>query len=355
MSVTSVMDRRVLRVGLIAIIAVYFLILVGGTVRATGAGMGCPDWPLCFGQLIPPTHESQLPPNWREIYADRGYDKAPFDATKTWIEYVNRLVGVTIGFLIIGFVVVSARFRKIDPPVFWVAVLGLLAVAFNGWLGSRVVASNLKPVMISLHMTGAFIVQMALIYATTRAARQRLSSEIAGALPPWFRKLLLFTIAALLVQIISGLQIRESIDLISRSATDLERAQWLELAPTIFYFHRSFSWIILGLALFMTWRVLRGSLRQTAVGKAAYGLVGLIVFEMLLGGALNHLGFPAIAQPVHLLVAHLIFGVLWFQWCVLSVSNNPSSSSLQGPAGGSSASGSANPSSLTSSNRNSYV
>lgn len=333
------------RVGLIAIIAVYFLILVGGTVRATGAGMGCPDWPLCFGQLIPPTHESQLPSNWREIYADRGYDTAPFDATKTWIEYVNRLVGASIGLLIIGFVAVSYRFRKIDAPVFWVAVLALLAVMFNGWLGSRVVASNLKPVMISLHMAGAFLVQMALIYATTRSERQKLSSEIGGMLPPWFRNLLLFTLAALLVQIISGLQIRESIDLISRSATDIERAQWLELAPAIFYFHRSFSWIILALALFMTWKVLRGPLRKTAVGKAAYGLVGLVVFEMLLGGALNHLGFPAIAQPVHLLAAHLIFGVLWFQWCVLSVA-------LSQPAGPT-----INPdsSSLSTSNRNSYV
>jgi heme a synthase len=335
---------NVRRVGLIAIIAVYFLILVGGTVRATGAGMGCPDWPLCFGQLIPPTHESQLPANWREIYADRGYDTAPFDATKTWIEYVNRLVGASIGLLIIGFVAVSYRFRKIDAPVFWVAVLALLAVMFNGWLGSRVVASNLKPVMISLHMAGAFLVQMALIYATTRAERQKLSSEIAGVLPSWFGKLLLFTLAALLVQIISGLQIRESIDLISRSATDLERAQWLELAPAIFYFHRSFSWIILALALFMTWKVLRGPLRKTAVGKAAYGLVGLVVFEMLLGGALNHLGFPAIAQPVHLLAAHLIFGVLWFQWCVLSVAQSqPASVSVN--AG----------SSPSTSNRNSYV
>ncbi len=333
------------RVGLIAIVAVYFLILVGGTVRATGAGMGCPDWPLCFGQLIPPTHESQLPANWREIYADRGYDTAPFDATKTWIEYVNRLVGASIGLLIIGFVAVSYRFRKLDAPVFWVAVLALIAVAFNGWLGSRVVASNLKPVMISLHMAGAFLVQMALIYATTRAERQRLSSEIAGVLPAWFQKLLLFTLAALLVQIISGLQIRESIDLISRSATDLERAQWLELAPTIFYFHRSFSWVILALAAFMTWKVLRGPLRRTAVGKAAYGLVGLVVFEMLLGGALNHLGFPAIAQPVHLLTAHLIFGVLWFQWCVLSVAHTHNTPQALGPES----------SSPSTSNRNSYV
>lgn len=337
---------NVRRVGLIAIIAVYFLILVGGTVRATGAGMGCPDWPLCFGQLIPPTHESQLPVNWREIYADRGYDTAPFDATKTWIEYVNRLVGASIGLLIIGFVAVSYRFRKTDAPVFWAAVLALLAVIFNGWLGSRVVASNLKPVMISLHMAGAFLVQMALIYATTRAERQRLSSEIAGVLPPWFGKLLLFTLAALLVQIISGLQIRESIDLISRSATDLERAQWLELAPAIFYFHRSFSWVILALALFMTWKVLRGPLRRTAVGKAAYGLVGLVVFEMLLGGALNHLGFPAVAQPVHLLAAHLIFGVLWFQWCVLSVAQTSLAQTPSGPG--------VSPSSSTP-NRNSYV
>lgn len=352
MSGTSVMDRRVLRVGLIAVIAVYFLILVGGTVRATGAGMGCPDWPLCFGQLIPPTHESQLPPNWRETYADRGYDKAPFDATKTWIEYVNRLVGASIGILIIGFVAVTARFRKIDPPVFWAAVFALVAVALNGWLGSRVVASNLKPVMISLHMAGAFLVQMALIYATTRAGRHRLSMEISGVLPAWFRKLLLFTVVALLVQIISGLQIRESIDLISRSATDLERTQWLALAPAIFYFHRSFSWIILALAVFMTWKVLRGPLRKTALGNAAYGLVGLVVFEMLLGGALNHLGFPAIAQPVHLLVAHLIFGVLWFQWCVLSVS----SIRLTHDAGDSQSGGDQmTSSSISSANRNSYV
>lgn len=320
-------DRPVLIAGLIAIVAVYFLILVGGTVRATGAGMGCPDWPLCFGQLIPPTDESQLPPNWRELYADRGYDKAPFDPVKTWIEYVNRLVGATIGLLIIAFVLTAARFRKIDPPVFLVAIAALLAVAFNGWLGSKVVSTNLKPVVISLHMAGAFAVQMALIYATTRACRDRLSAQVAeasgGGLPGWFRPLLLLTIAALVVQIILGLQIRESVDLISRSATDLERNQWIELVPQIFYVHRSFSWVILLLAAGLTLKVMRSPLRKTVVGHAAVGLVLLIVFEMLLGGALNHLGFPMMAQPVHLLAAHLIYGVLWFQWCLLSVNSQP--------------------------------
>lgn len=311
--------RRFIGLGLIAIVAVYFLILVGGTVRATGAGMGCPDWPLCFGKLIPPTHESQLPANWREIYADRGYHSAPFEPVKTWIEYVNRLVGASIGLLILAFAAMSARFRKIDSVVMWCAVGALLAVAFNGWLGSKVVSSNLRPVMISLHMAGAFLVQMFLIYAVTRASRQRFTQEIGSGLPGWFRYLLLATMVAMVIQIYLGVQIRESVDLISRAATEVERSQWIEMVPWIFYVHRSWSWVILGLSAVLIFKVFKSSLRQTVIGKTVIALVALIVFEMILGGALNHLGFPAVAQPVHLLAAHLIFGALWLMWSILSV------------------------------------
>jgi heme a synthase len=314
--------RRFVVLGMVAISAVYFLILVGGTVRATGAGMGCPDWPLCFGQLIPPTHESQLPANWRQTYADRGYDTAPFEPIKTWIEYTNRLVGATIGLLILAFTFLAFPFRKKDPVVLWCALGALFAVAFNGWLGSQVVASNLRPVMISLHMAGAFVVQMFLIYATVRARKHQFVAQIQGGLPDWFRHVLLASMAAMVLQIYLGVQIRESVDLISRAATETQRDQWIELVPWIFYVHRSWSWVILVLAIFLVWKILKSTLRNTRVGQAAWWLVGLIVFEMILGGALNHLGFPAVAQPVHLLVAHLIFGVLWFKWCVLSVSQS---------------------------------
>jgi cytochrome c oxidase assembly protein subunit 15 len=339
--------RRFISLGLITVIAVYFLILVGGTVRATGAGMGCPDWPLCFGQLIPPTHESQLPANWREIYADRGYDTAPFEPVKTWIEYVNRLVGASIGLLILGFAALSWRFRRSDPWIFWCAIGALVAVAFNGWLGSKVVSSNLRPVMISLHMAGAFVVQMFLIYATVRASRHRFVAQLQNGLPNWFRHLLLATMLTMVIQIYLGVQIRESVDLISRAATDVQREQWIELIPWIFYVHRSWSWVILGLAALLIYKVFASPLRRSVIGVSVAAMIGLVIFEMILGGALNHLGFPAVAQPVHLLVAHLIFGALWFMWCLLSVSRD--TASFSGP-GGMVSRGPAH-----SSNRNSYV
>ena len=70
----------------------YLLILVGGLVRASGAGLGCPDWPRCFGSWIPPAAAANLPPE---------FDPSQFNPTLMWTEYLNRLLGVTVGFSIL--------------------------------------------------------------------------------------------------------------------------------------------------------------------------------------------------------------------------------------------------------------
>jgi len=305
--------------------AVYFLIFVGGTVRATGSGMGCPDWPTCFGQLIPPTSEAQLPADWRVRYADRGYAEADFDPIKTWTEFVNRLVGVTIGLMSIATVALAwlaARSGAVLPKVAWAATFALLMVILNGWIGSMVVASNLRPVMVSLHMLGAFFVQMGFIYALVWS-RPGHFTQAATALPTWFAKAVLAILLALVVQIFLGIQIRESVDLISRTVDELRRDEWMTAVPWIFYVHRSFSWVVLALVGWILWQVYRSDAARQNLGRITAVLVALVVIEMLLGAALNHLGFPLVAQPLHLLTAHLIYGVLWFLWCATSAAQRP--------------------------------
>src|SRR6218665_74423 len=158
------------KLGVWTIVAVYVLILVGGIVRATGSGMGCPDWPKCFGSWVPPTDISQLPLNYKEIFGAKLKGEVEFNAVKTWTEYVNRLVGVLIGFFVFATFVTSIRsFWKKDRTIVWLSFLAFVLVGFEGWLGSKVVSSELHPVMITLHMLLSVIIVFILLYAVARS------------------------------------------------------------------------------------------------------------------------------------------------------------------------------------------
>src|SRR5262249_9570821 len=97
------------RLCLFTTLATYFLIRVGGFVRASGAGLGCPDWPRCFGSWIPPSSADQLPAQ---------FDRALFNPALMWTEYLNRLLGVIVGFLILGTVISAVRNQRHDRRVF---------------------------------------------------------------------------------------------------------------------------------------------------------------------------------------------------------------------------------------------
>ncbi|QSA98157.1 heme A synthase [Methylococcus sp. EFPC2] len=302
---------RFRRLAILTLAAVYLVILAGSIVRASGAGMGCPDWPTCFGQLIPPTSESQLPADYHAIYAARGYANTDFNPVKTWTEYGNRLIGATTGILVFLTLLRSRIFLKSDRAIFWLSLSVFLLIGFQGWLGSAVVASNLRPAMITAHMVIAFVLVCLLIYTIARSQRESLIGVDTRGLPPRFKTVLLAALGMTLIQIAMGTQIREAVDVIA-GQFEGERSIWREHFPIIFYVHRSFSSIILFTNLWLAWKVVKHVARDTLIFRFALIVAALVVTAILTGVTLDRLGFPAFVQPAHLLLANLIFGAQFF-------------------------------------------
>lgn len=299
----------------VTIIAVYILIVVGSSVRATGAGMGCPDWPTCFGQLIPPTSEAQLPPNYQEIYRDRGYADVRFNAVKTWTEFFNRLTGVTIGFLSMWTLWAGWRIRHTHKASFYFALTAFLLIGFNGWLGKVVVSSNLHPVIITTHMVASLLVVASLILALVKAQTPlQLTNQmlLVRRLQTW----LLIGLTLTLIQIGLGVQVREQIDIIALSSTDHDRALWVAQVGQPVLIHVLFALLIVVYNWWLAKQLVFSRL-STMVVRMGRGLMLLILLELSVGVLLAVANFPAFLQPVHLVLAGLVFGVQFYVMSLL--------------------------------------
>jgi heme a synthase len=276
---------------------IFFLILVGGVVRSTGSGLGCPDWPKCFGQWVPPTHVDQLPENYKEIYKVAGKEIADFDAFKTWTEYVNRLIGVFIGMAIIGMVIFSFSLRKLSPAFFWGAWASLILVIFQGWVGAVVVSTHLAGYMITIHMFLALVL-VCLVLWVLRAGQRAIGSYLPTYLSKRAKLVIwpLFVLSVL--QLLLGTQLREAIDLTAKLNPVMPRGDWVFNTGWIFPTHRSFSILLLALQ-FVLWKEIKDK-----------ALLSVFAFTILSGVGLAYLGFPAFLQPIHLLFALGI--VTWY-------------------------------------------
>jgi|TARA_B110000971_G_scaffold155987_1_gene159378 cytochrome c oxidase assembly protein subunit 15 len=305
---------RYRKMAVITLAAVYFLILVGATVRASGAGMGCPDWPTCFGQWIPPTSEAQLPSDYQQVYADLGYSDTQFNVVKTWTEYLNRVLGVSIGVMIFITAVLSWYTRRIDPAIMKASVAAFLMVGFQGWLGSKVVASNLQPGMITLHMLVALAIVATLLFALAQARRELMEAQPVHSIDPKFERWLAIVLVMTVFQVALGTQVREMTDFIRESQGEELRSSWIEAMPWFFYVHRSFSAIVLFSNLWLV-RILINSLGwQHTLTRLCLAMIGVIVLSVVSGATLGHLGMPALVQPTHLLSASLLFGLQFLIW-----------------------------------------
>ena len=324
------------RLSVFTLWSVYFLILIGGIVRSTGSGMGCPDWPKCFGSWVPPTEESQLPFDYREAYAQQRLDKnkrlakyfgaigfaqlahqlrndpalrehEEFNATKTWVEYVNRLIGAVVGLLILATFAASLPYWKHDRLLVVATATTVVAVGLQGWIGSVVVSTNLLPWMITVHMLLALFIVALLTLVALRAG----SVQAVDTHPHRIRfgatlgALLLLT----LVQIVMGTQVRESVNEVAQTLGEAQRGQWVAHLDRVFYVHRSYSIIVLLGHLYLEYLAYQKFGANGNLTRWAGVLLVVIVAEVLSGAVMAYFAIPRFAQPLHLILATVAFGL----------------------------------------------
>lgn len=297
--------------GVITIISVYLLILVGGIVRATGSGMGCPDWPKCFGQWVPPTSESELPANYKEIFKVEGKEIADFNVVHTWTEYINRLIGSLIGLFIFITFLLSISFYKKDKLITILSFITFLSVGFQGWLGSVVVSTNLKPILITIHMILAQLIVGLLLFVIFRSFGEilnlkKLPKKIFSQVQISLSLCIVFSI----IQLIIGTQVREGVDIVAKSFDYQNRGLWLDEIGAIFYIHRSFSIIVLAVHVYLIYSIykVKANVSQVTVNWVNF-LGAIILAEIISGISMANFNIPNWLQPVHLLLGSLTIGV----------------------------------------------
>lgn len=296
------------KVSCITIALTFFLIFVGSFVRASGAGLGCPDWPKCFGMWIPPTTASELPAE---------YDASAFNPVHTWSEYVNRLVGVLVGFMITVTFVTSFTYRKTNPVVLYSSLAAFVLVLFQGWLGGQVVQSGLIDWMITTHMIVALLIVNVLLYAFFKAKSSQLKITLNRTQHSGIYMVALVLIGVTLLQIILGAQVREALEGVSNAYPAMERAAWLSEVGWIDQIHRSASWLVLGLGVWLWYRA-RNYGAPASVIKLSLVINGLIIIQFIGGVALAYFGLPPAFQVIHLLFASFLIAAQFLLILILN-------------------------------------
>lgn len=330
------MKKRFPLIVKITLASLYLIFLAGSFVRMTGSGMGCPDWPKCFGYLIPPTSEEQI--TWKPnssfekgmiIVKDEAlyvaehqvstgtmfnadnwekytkHDYAKFNKFHTWTEYINRLVTVVSGFIFL-FLLVGAFLNREVKWVLPLSVGAFLLMLVEAVLGKIVVDTNLKPAMITVHMVVGLVI-IALILRLLFIVTEK---KINYKYHKLFNRLLIISVIFSLVQIAMGTQVRQFIDE-QVKLYGFDNKQYSLMDPNWkFYFHRSFT-IAIVLVNF-------GMYYLNKLHDLGYRLINWVILmlflETITGILMYYAEIPIGTQAVHLLSGSILFGLQFYLW-----------------------------------------
>lgn len=327
------MQKYFLKSAKIALVLVYLVIFAGAFVRLTGSGMGCPDWPKCFGYYIPPTDQKELlftpdkeydkgqviiknesllvakkdfiakvnfeASNWTTY---QKHDYAIFNPIHTWVEYINRLLGALAGIACIVTLILSFGYRKKQMSLIYLSFIVCVLMAFQAWLGKTVVDSVLNPYKITTHMLAALLIlaiQLIVIYSVKNKSKTVTYNSK-------FNVYLLVALALTLIQIVLGTDVREQVDIVSE--TGAPEIMWLQNPTIVFYVHRSFSILVLainGYLFYMNRKLNLNATKQNWV-------MSLLLVEIISGISMYYFDFPFGTQTIHIVLATLLFGVQFY-------------------------------------------
>ena len=327
----NLVDAWFKRLVVINLVLVFIVVIAGSIVRVTESGMGCPDWPKCFGAYIPPTSEDQVtwhegedffegqmiiheeklynakkdltastsfnPAEWEE-FTKHGY--ATYNPVHTWIEFINRLATVALGFPVMALFALSFFYWKDRRARVYLSFAVVFLVGFQAWLGKLVVDSNLKGQTITLHMIGVFAIIGVLLILLAKARRTK--EEIAFP-DKLFKRLSSVALYITVLMVVLGTQVREQIDMIAKTTTD--RMLWIDQVDWMFITHRSLVYVVIAVNGYLLYQAIKNNWYKTRWIMIA----GIIIAEAVVGIILAHYGFPKAAQPLHLLLSTMLFAL----------------------------------------------
>jgi cytochrome c oxidase assembly protein subunit 15 len=340
-------EKRFIRLNLVAILVTLLVILAGGVVRSTGSGMGCPDWPKCFDQYIPPTSASQLPADYKEKFVEhrvaknerfaRLLDKMGkndladsirhdesilepevFNVSKTWTEYINRLVGAVTGFVLLALVVYSYPYRKTAKRIFVLSIVNVFMVVFQAWLGSIVVSTNLMAWIVTVHMLFALVILAILIYTYFYAVKMHGTLKVSITGRQLLLTLVISTIVLSIIQIILGTEVREKIDEISKALDNNKRDIWISKVGDMFVYHRDLA-IAVAVVNAIFYKFLKDKFsfgsEEVQIGNF---IVIVLVIQIASGLLLSNFALPPYAQAIHILFATVLFSLQYYLYLLLN-------------------------------------
>ena len=264
------------------------LVTIGVIVRATDSGLGCPDWPLCHGELIPALGDS-----------------------KAWIEWIHRTVAVIIGFEILGLAILAIRDYRDRPSISWPSLGAVALVGFQAWLGKETVRLGNSGESVTAHLATALALVAVLVFLTVRAGYPARISGRGGS--QRFTLLAAFTTAIVFALLLFGSHVTATASALVFPDWPLMNGSLIPAVTDVTAAHVLHRWVaaVVGLIVLVLAIVARRTQRDhPTLVRLAVGSAVLFAIQVVIGGTQVLTQLAEWTVTLHLALGAVIWATL---------------------------------------------